>query len=295
MPLINKKVLVSGAEYFRDHDAINALMRSSIPVNTKKAIDEHAQVIRALSSAGIEVLAVKPPKNCQDGIYTANWGLVRDGKVILARLPNKRKKEEAYAHQILKNIGLNIIKLPEDVTAFSGQGDAIQLNEVVFTQSPFRTSKKAHKYLKEYLGFNKVIPLKTKPLRWLKIGPRKKNSITGWIDSLTYDIDLALAAIKPRVGSDRAIIAYCPSVFKRSSQKILANLKEFDKIKVDKSEALNVFALNLVSTGETVIMNAGAPKFKSELIKRGLNTIELNLPELAKGGGSIRCISLTID
>jgi N-dimethylarginine dimethylaminohydrolase len=58
---------------------------------------------------------------------------------------------------------------------------------------------------------------------------------------------------------------------------------------------LQAYALNLVSTGETVIMNSGAPNFQAALEVRGLRTKALELPELKKGGGSIRCSTLTLD
>ena len=50
---------------------------------------------------------------------------------------------------------------------------------------------------------------------------------------------------------------------------------------------LQPYAPNLISTGETVIMDSGAPKLKADFIKHGLRVIELNLPELKKGGGSM--------
>jgi N-dimethylarginine dimethylaminohydrolase len=75
---------------------------------------------------------------------------------------------------------------------------------------------------------------------------------------------------------------------------MLKELEGFEKIIVTKDEALKAFATNLVSTGETVILNSGAPKLKSELLKRDFKVIELALPELKKGGGSIRCSSLAI-
>ena len=42
-------------------------------------------------------------------------------------------------------------------------------------------------------------------------------------------------------------------------------------------------------------MPAGAPKFQAAIEAHGLKTIALDLPELRKGGGSIRCSSLTLD
>lgn len=292
--LINKKVIVSGANFFTDKDAINALMDSSVPVNLEEANKEHQSIIDAFKEAGIEVVKVDPPKGCQDGIYTANWALIRNGRAVMSRLPNKRKPEEAYAKQVISNLGLEVVELPSDIQAFSGQGDSLACDDTIFCQSPYRTSKSAHPVIKDLLGYGNVVSLETKPSRWFKFGPRKLNKITKWPDSPTYDIDLAIAIIRPKTDATPALIAYCPSVFKRSSRKIIKKLTAFEKIKVSKSEALKSYATNLVSTGETVILNAGAPKLKNELEKRGLKVIELSLPELKKGGGSIRCSSLTI-
>jgi N-dimethylarginine dimethylaminohydrolase len=212
----------------------------------------------------------------------------------MSRLPNKRKAEEAYARRVLEKLGLEILTLPEDIKAYSGQGDCLVCGDIVFCQSPYRTSKEAHKYLKDWLGFKTVIQLQTKPARRFKFGPKKINKLTGWPDSPTYDLDLALAIIRPKTLTSPPVIAYCPAVFKRKSRKVLKKLVGVDKILVSREDTLNAFALNLVSTGEDVVINSGTTAFKADLEKLGLRVIELDLNELKKGGGSIRCSSLSL-
>ncbi|HEY1645982.1 MAG TPA: hypothetical protein VGF75_06500, partial [Candidatus Saccharimonadales bacterium] len=184
--------------------------------------------------------------------------------------------------------------LPKDIYAFSGQGDSIAADDILFMQSPYRTQIEAHQLVKDLLGFEKVVSLKTKPARWFKFGPAKTNKLTGWPDSPTYDVDLAIAYIRPGSDSQKPLIAYCPAVFKKASQVVMSKLDDVDKIIVSQEETIGSFALNLVSTGETVIMNSGSPELKANLIGHGLKVIELDLPELKKGGGSIRCCSLTL-
>ncbi|MGH7195538.1 MAG: dimethylarginine dimethylaminohydrolase family protein [Candidatus Saccharimonadales bacterium] len=292
-PKINQTVLMSGANYFGDSQAINVLMDASLPVDLASAKAEHAQIQSALESAGLKVIKIDAPAGLQDGVYVANWALIRSGKALMSRLPNTRRPEEAYALKAIKNAGLEPLILPSQVERFSGQGDSLPCGDIVFTQSPFRTTIKAHQYLKDWLGFSEVIALETEPARDAS-GQAIINAVTGWPDSPTYDIDLALAILKWPGKTQKGLIAYCPEVFKPASQKLLADLNAVDKITVSKTEALESFALNLVSTGETVVMNAGAPNFQAALESDGLKTIALNLPELRKGGGSIRCTTLTL-
>jgi N-dimethylarginine dimethylaminohydrolase len=294
-PIINKTVLMSGADYFGDDDAINDLMDAKVPVDVDKAKAEHALIKQALEESGVTVRQIPAPIDCQDGVYTANWALVRGGKALLARLPNKRQPEEAYALQAIKELGLAPLTLPPEVARFSGQGDALPCGDIVFTQSPYRTTREAHRHIRQMLGFRDVISLQTKPARHFRFGPAKTNPITGLPDSPTYDIDLALAILKWPSEGQKGLIAFCPDAFKRSSRKLLRTYDAVDKIEVSRQEALQAYALNLVSTGETVVMNAGAPRFQAALETYGLKTIALDLPELKKGGGSIRCSTLTLD
>jgi N-dimethylarginine dimethylaminohydrolase len=107
-------------------------------------------------------------------------------------------------------------------------------------------------------------------------------------DSFFYDVDLALAVI------DEGAIAVCLEAFdEESRQKILE--APVEKIFVSLEEAREGFALNMVSTGKTVVMSSRAPEFASVLRGRGMEVLSLDISELAKGGGFIRCVSLTLD
>ncbi len=294
MNLINKSILVSGANYFNNEYLINPLMSSAQSIDSSMAIKEHNLLVSTLKDIGIDVIQVSPPEKCQDGIYVANWGTVIDGKVVPSKLPNTRKNEEQYARSIFEDLNLEIIDLPDIVQYFSGQGDCLTVDDYLFCQSPYRTSLNAHQCLKEIFKNKTIISLQTKPLRWFKIGPKKINKVTGLIDSFSYDLDLALAILKPSTTESLPIIAYCPTRFTRKSKKIINSLTNFRKIKVTNKECIKNYALNLVSTGQSVIINKGTIKFKNDLINNGFKVIELELNELKKGGGSIRCCCLTL-
>jgi N-dimethylarginine dimethylaminohydrolase len=283
---------MSGAEYFSDEFAINPYMDSSIPVDTAKAKAEHEAIKAALQNAGVKVVQVPPPANCQDGVYTANWALCRGNRAAMSRLPNKRKGEEPYAEQILRDLGKEIILVPDDLR-FSGQGDALPCGDYLFAGSNYRTDRKVHAFIGERLGYE-VISLQTVPKRnWY--GRAVINKETRWPDSFYYDIDLALSVLRGPTDSQKGLIAWCPEAFTSASRKLLKDFDGVEKIEVSRREATKGFACNLVSTGETIVMSAHAPKFKHKLEKHGFKVVTPEVIELGKGGGYIRCTTLTLD
>lgn len=288
---INRTVLMSGADFFDDASAINPYMDATIPVDLNAARVEHARIKQALESAGITVIQVPPPKDCQDGIYTANWALVRGESAIMSRLPNARQQEEAYAARILREVGKKIITVPENLR-FSGQGDALPCGNYLFTGSRYRSDQAVHQFLAEQLGYE-VISLRTIPQRGEQ-GEAVVNVFSGWPDSFFYDIDLALAILRGPVGSQKGLIAWCPDAFTAVSQETLRAFTAVDKIEVSLEEAREALACNLVSTGETVVMSAHAPKLRAAIEARGLRVITPEIKELTKGGGYIRCTTLTL-
>lgn len=276
-------MLVSGADYFADDFKINPYYGDK-KIDVERAKAEHATIVECFRQAGIDVVQVEPPVGCQDGVYTANWALVKDGKAVMSRLPAARKDEEPYAFDVLTKLNISAI-MPPSPYLYSGQGDSLVCGKYLFGGSGYRSDRQAQEFAARELGLE-LVQLHTIPQLDAE-GREYVNPATNHADSFFYDLDLALAVI------DEDCIAYCPEAFDAASQEKLAALP-IEKILVDFEEAVKGFACNMVSTGETAIMSAHAPKLQAELERRGLKTITPEIEELKKGGGYIRCISLAL-
>ena len=280
--MINQTLLVSGADFFADDHKINPYY-SETQIDREKAKREHATLIDCFKQAGIKVIKVDPPADCQDGVYTANWALVRDGVAVMANLPDARKGEEAYAERILQEQGIKTVHVADNLL-FSGQGDSLIGGKYLFAGSGYRSDPEAQQFAAKTLGLE-LIQLHAKP-KTNPDGSEFINPETNHADSFFYDLDLALSIISEHT------IAYCPEAFDEASRAKLEAITDIDKIIVDPTECTEGFACNLVSTGKTVIMSARAPKLQAALEARGLKCLTPEVEELKKGGGYIRCISL---
>jgi len=292
---------MSGAKYFNDGFAINSYMDDGVEVDVEKAIEEHNGIKRAFLEAGIEIVDAEVPENCQDGVYTANWALVRGNKAVMSNLPSTRQPEEEYAKQALENEGFEIIKLPRKYR-FSGQGDALPCGNTLFVGTTYRTSPEVHAILAETLGYQ-IVSLQTVP-QYNEQQEPVTNPVTGWPDSFFYDLDLAISILKApsdepckhaELCNCAGLIAWCPEAFMPESQEKMRHSTGIRKIEVSLEEAMQASACNLVSTGETVIMGNKAPDLQRKIKECGLKVITVNVEELMKGGGFIRCTSLTLN
>ena len=285
--------MMSGVEGFGVLE-LNPQSHEEIQPDLARATAEYAEIKRLLESAGIRIVRVEPPRgeDCQDGVYTANWALVRGDKAILANLPNKRRGETPFAEKYLREQGKEIIRVPEHLR-FSGQGDCLACGDLLFCGSGYRSDVEAQDFVAKELGY-KIISLQTVPL-FDDTGSPVINHVTGWPDSFFYDIDLALAILRAPSDTEKGLIAWCPEAFLPESQEFLRQFNKVDKVEIPLEEAVEGFAANLVSTGDAVIMSAHAPKFKAALEKRGFTVLTPEVTELIKGGGFIRCTTLTLD
>ena len=279
--MINQKLLVSGADYFADTYEINPYYTQN-KINVNKTMAEHKLILDCFKEANIEPIKVKPPKNCQDGVYTANWALIKDGTAVMSRLPEARKAEENYARKILEQQGIKTVLVPGK-HLFSGQGDSLRCGKYLLGGCGYRSDPEAQQFAADTLGLE-LIQLHAKP-QLNPDGSEHINPATNHADSFWYDIDLAVSVI------DDHTIAYCPDALDDQSNQKLQSLN-LDTILVDYEECTKGFANNLVSTGKHVIMSNKAPKLQSALEKRGLICLTPDVAELKKGGGYIRCVSL---
>lgn len=288
--LLNSRVLMSSAQYFANDQQINPYYHDE-SVDSTQAQAEHDEIRRCLEQAGVQVEQVAAPPDSQDGVYTANWALVRGSRAVLARLPDARKSEEAWARRELNALGLEVVDVPED-WHFSGQGDALACGDYLFCGQGYRSDVRAQEFAANLLGYTRI-QLQTVPQRDAN-GDPVVNKVSGWPDSFYYDIDLALSIIRPASADQKALIAYCPEAFTSESRAILSELPDIELIEISEHEATQAFACNLVSTGETVVMSDKAPLLRAELESRGLTVLTPHITELIKGGGYIRCTTLTL-
>ena len=290
-PLFNKTVLMSDALNFSADKTINPYYGDK-HIDQAKAIAEHSAIKSALESAGITVHTTPSPRNSQDGVYTANWALVRGDTAVLARLPEARKTEESYAQAVLEALGKHVVYVPDGLK-FSGQGDALPCGNYLLCGKGYRSDEAAQQFAAETLGYTRI-QLEAVP-QLDENGTPVINNVSGWPDSFFYDIDLAISIIRPPTDSAPGIVAYCPDALTKESVDALRTMNNVDLLPISLQEAQQGFAANLVSTGEVVVMSKDAPQFKAALEARGLTVVTPSISELAKGGGYIRCTTLTID
>jgi N-dimethylarginine dimethylaminohydrolase len=106
------------------------------------------------------------------------------------------------------------------------------------------------------------------------------------VDPRFYHLDTALTVL------DDTTIAYYPDAFSDASRIRLLELFP-DAIEVAAEDA-NVLGLNAVSDGLNVVLPAAATGFADQLRAAGFQPIGIDLSELLKGGGSIKCCTLEV-
>lgn len=283
--LLNRRVLVSDANHIATV-GINAHENTGDQPNIEVAVLEHRAAVDAFQEAGIHVEHTTSPPECQDGVFTANWGLTWNGRCVLSNLPNMRKSEEPFAEAALKKLGYETRR---SSVLFSGQGDSLIIaNSRVIIGSGYRNDPSAGAEIKDWLGLEPIV-VRAKPKRsWFGIGKPVRNPVSGLWDSYYYDLDLAVSVIRPN------LLAVCFEALTREGRAAILGLANVEVIPVEVNEARYGLACNLVSTGETVIMVDNAPILEQALLDHGLKVITQPNHELKKGGGGFRCISLAL-
>jgi N-dimethylarginine dimethylaminohydrolase len=262
--LLNSRLLVSDVAHFRIDYEINPYMDTADQPDQAAAATEHEAILAAHRGAGRKLEYLPSVPGCPDMVYTANAAVVRGDVAVLGNLPPQRRPESLHHRGWLIDAGFVVIDTPYP---FSGQGDALPWGDVLLAGFGQRTDRRVHAVLRAHLDYE-IVPLRTVDSRW-------------------YDLDLAVAVI------DDDTLAYCPDALDRPSRGRLLALG-CDLMEVEAAEALG-FALNLVSDGRTVTMSDGAPRLAAQLRDRGLDVDEVVTTQLRKGGGGVRCTSLTLD
>ncbi|WP_183226496.1 dimethylargininase [Actinoplanes campanulatus] len=260
----NRTYLMCPPEHFTVEYAINPWMDTTVTVDARLAVKQWDQLRTTLADLGHVVHVLDPEPGLPDMVYSANGAFSVDGTVYGARFLHPQRSAEAAAHQAfyLANEGWNFIA-PEHVN--EGEGDFAYLpaayGGIVLAGYGFRTDPAAHAEAQEVLG---------RPVISLKL-----------VDPAFYHLDTALAALDDRH------VTYYPGAFSEASQQVLRQLFP-DAVIADRADA-EAFGLNLVSDGRHVILNTEAVAMGHKVREAGYLPVHVDLSELKRGGGSIKC------
>lgn len=250
-------------ERFTVEYAINPWMDTSRPVDTRLAVKQWEQLRDVLVAHGHTVHLLTPEPSLPDMVFAANGAFVVDGTAYGARFRYPQRSDEATAHRSFYDANGWRFVAPTQIN--EGEGDFAYLPHafggLILAGYGFRTEQAAHLEAQEKLG---------RPAVSLRL-----------VDPRFYHLDTALAAV------DDTNIAYYPGAFSRSSQRVLRQLFP-DAIVADEDDAL-AFALNLVSDGRNVFLNSETTAFAAKVATAGYSPVLVDLSELKKGGGSVKC------
>ncbi len=251
--------------YFDVTYAINPWMDPDKPVDTDLAIEQWDALRRLYLENGHTVDLIEPVEGLPDMVFSANGATVVDDRVLVARFRHDERAPEAASYQEwFESLGYRQVRSAQYVN--EAEGDYMVLADTILAGTGFRTDPRAHAELQRTLG---------RPVVTLIL-----------IDPRFYHLDTALAVL-----SDTEIMYY-PGAF---SQESLAILHERypDAILVGEDDA-QAFGLNAVSDGRSVFLPHTATVLADQLRSRGFEPVGVDLSELLKAGGSVKCCTLEI-
>ena len=268
------RILVCPPDHFDVEYVINPWMEGQIGrVDRARAVAQWNALMERVARFA-ELCAVPPRPGCPDMCFTANAGLVADGRVIPARfrMPERQAEEEPFARWF-ESAGFDCIPLsasaPEDPN--EGEGDALfQPGEpLLWAGYGVRSALETHVALGRTFGVE-VVSLRL-------------------VDPRFYHLDTCLA---PLPGGR---LLYYPAAFdERSQRAIERRIAPENRIAVDEADAMG-FACNALRVGDRLFMNTASPRLVRTLAGFGLEACTQPVDEFLKAGGGVKCLSLILD
>ncbi|GAB2690824.1 dimethylargininase [Thalassiella azotivora] len=260
--------LMCAPQHFDVLYEINPWMTAGTRVDHDLALTQWQTLVDTYRGLGHRVDLLEPQPGLPDMVYAANGSTVVGGRVLGARFANAERTAEA-AHHVAwhrahaAELGWESVTEAEHVN--EAEGDFAVLGDVVLAGYGFRTDPRGHAELADTVGV---------PVVGLRL-----------VDPRYYHLDVALAVLDDTPGAGN--IAWYPPAFSAGSQAILRRM--FPDAVVASDTDAEVMGLNLVSDGEHVVIPQRAEKLAAQVAERGYVPVPVDLSELLKGGGSVKC------
>lgn len=263
MPSVRRYAMTPPA-FFAIEYAINPWMDLATPVDVGLAQAQWDNLHQTYLRLGHQVEVIEPIAGLPDMVYAANGGFIAQDVAIVARFRFAERAGESRAYaKWMSSLGYRPV-FTRHVN--EGQGDLLKVGDIVLAGWGFRTDRRAHSEISAALRA---------PVVSLEL-----------VDPRFYHLDTALAVL------DDHTIAFYPPAFSAAAQQQLGALFP-DAIVAGTADAY-VLGLNVVSDGLHVVLPSAATGFAAQLRRAGFEPIGLDLSEVLKGGGSVKCCTLEV-
>jgi N-dimethylarginine dimethylaminohydrolase len=251
--------------YFDVSYSINPWMDVTKPVDAAIAVAQWGRLCDLYTGLGHQVSLIEPVEGLPDMVFAANGATVVNGRVLLAKFRYEQRAAEAYLYRDwFRAHGYR--EIYEATWTNEGEGDYLTDERRVLAGTGFRTDRNSHHEAQELFG---------RPVISLTL-----------VNPHYYHMDTALAIL------DDDEIMYYPAAFSPGSRSVLRELYPDAILATD--EDAEVFGLNAVSDGRNVVLPQAATHLISELSKRGFMPIGVDVSELTKAGGGVKCCTLEL-
>ncbi|MFF4405746.1 dimethylargininase [Streptomyces sp. NPDC001262] len=257
-----RRYLMCPPVHFRVTYSINPWMDPGKPIDLPLALAQWEDLRDRYRALGHTVEELAPRPGLPDMVYAANGATVVDGRVLGARFAHPERWAEAEVHlEWFRTHGYAEVREPAHIN--EGEGDFAVTASWLLAGRGFRSSPLSHAEAQEFFG---------RPVVGLDL-----------VDPRYYHLDTALCVLDDE-GDE---VMYYPGAFSAGSRAVLRRL--FPDALIATEEDAAALGLNAVSDGRHVLLPQAAVGLFGPLRERGYEPIGIDLGELLKGGGSVKC------
>jgi len=267
---VKPSVLMCRPSYFTVSYRINPWMYPEHPTDTELALRQWQSLYDTYVGLGYDVHLIEPIEGLPDMVYAANGGFVIDNIAYGAKFTHVERQPEGPAYMDWFRANGFDVREPQDIN--EGEGDFLLVGDVILAGTGFRSASSSHKQLARIYG-REVLTLNL-------------------INPNFYHLDTAVAVLNQPSPGRPANIAYLPKAFDGPSLDSLRS--RFPNAVIVTEEDAAVLGLNSFSDGHNIVIASRALDFERQLKERGYNPIGVDLSELLRGGGGVKCCTLEL-
>jgi N-dimethylarginine dimethylaminohydrolase len=267
------------------------------PVDIKRFISDHQELVDALKEADVEILLVREliadnKEVLEQSYKVPNLVFVRDssimtnnGAMLLRMGLSSRRAETPVIKAAHKANGVPIALKMKEPESFEGGGFALLEGGTAVAGFCDRSTKGALDQMSDYILENKLSDL------WIQL-----NMPEGivHIDGEFCELPGKVALIHPE------IMESVPTIFRTRKEKWEGSFTEWlreqnwDVLEITDQECLDMAANFLTIDKDLAFHYTGNPRVMQECKERGIDVVQIPGEEMRKGMGGIHCMTCPI-